>query len=193
MVFPPDFTFPVEKWETAQYAAQSIAGLSAERRVVVQAGGCAGLWPVALSKYFAHVYTFEPALVNFECLQANVAACANITAVQAALGDTYRSVGLTRPKPKAGLWRVEGEGYIEMLPLDDLLGDVALDALVLDVEGSELQALRGAERLITTHKPLLWFEHRTAEVDGFLTAHGYTPPLHGLGGDCYSVHTSRAH
>jgi FkbM family methyltransferase len=192
VIYPPDFTFPKEKTVTAEVAAHTIATMASDHRVVVQAGGCSGLWPLALAKHFKQVYTFEPATINFKCLKANVASVGNIAAFPCALGDKRQGVGLTRPKVGAGLWRVDGDGDVPMVPLDDILGDVVVDAIVLDVEGSEVQALRGAERLITAHRPLLWFEniHNTQAIEAFVMAHGYTVPARGVGGDCYSIHTS---
>ena len=194
MTYPPDFTCPVRKAAVADAAATCIAGLAADHRAVVQAGGCSGLWPLALASRFAHVYTFEPAPSNFQYLAANVAGVPNVTAFPFALGATAHSVGLTRPKPKAGLWRVDGDGAVPMRALDAVL-DVPIDALVLDVEGSEVPALAGAARLIATHRPLLWLEgleHADA-IASWLAAHDYAPLAHGMGGDGYSVHTSRIH
>lgn len=193
MTFPPDFTYPVTKVVAASLAAKVIASLVPERRAVVQAGGCVGLWPFFLSKLFGHVYTFEPAPENFRCLRRNVANATNVTAWQAAVGDKSRGVRLTRPKPHAGLWCVDGDGDIPMVRLDEVVGDVAIDAIVLDVEGHEVPALRGAERLITTHHPLVWCEflQHTAEIDAFLRAHGYASPTRGYGSDWYSIHSSR--
>lgn len=193
MTFPPDFTFPKEKTITAHVAAKTIADLLPERRAVVQAGGCAGLWPLALAHYFPRVYTFEPDPTNFACLKANVAETPNVVAMPCALGETFARVGLTRPRAKAGLWHVEGDGDIPLVPLDAVVGDTPIDALVLDVEGYEVQALRGAERLIAAHHPLLWLEWttNTAALTDFLAAHGYHSRVGGVGGDCYSVHASR--
>lgn len=193
MTYPPDFTFPAEKQVTAQVAAQCIAGLASGHRAVVQAGGCSGLWPIALAHYFARVYTFEPEPINFLCLEANVKATPNVSAFECALGDRSTSVGMTRPKVGAGLWRVEGEGDIPMHTIDHVLGDVAVDAIVLDIEGYEVQALRGAERVIERDRPVLWFEflHHTADIETFLAEHGYTAPARGVGGDSYSIHHTR--
>jgi FkbM family methyltransferase len=195
VTYPPDFTFPEVKANTAHATAQTIAALVPERRAVVQAGGCSGLWPLALAEVFAKVYTCEPDPTNFRCLQANVAERENITALNVALGETHRRVGLTRPKPGAGLWRVDGDGTIPMVPLDALFIRTPIDAIVLDVEGSEVQALQGAARLIARHRPLLWFEflRHTSEIESLLVAYGYTPPMHGIGSDRYSVHSSRTH
>lgn len=192
MTYPPDFTYPHEKLATAARAAQSIAGLASGHRGVVQAGGCSGMWPLALAPYFERVYTFEPEPMNVQCLRANVADARNISASACAVGDRRASVGLTRPKVQAGLWRVDGDGDIPMVRLDDVVDD-AVDAIVLDVEGFEVQALRGAERLIAEHRPLLWFEflHHIEAIEAFLAAHGYMKPMHGMGGDCYSIHATR--
>lgn len=195
MTYPPDFTRPRYKEAAATQAAACIAGLSVQHRAVVQAGGCAGLWPKALAAQFAHVYTFEPAITNWPYLTANLADVPNVTAYPWALGDTTRGVSLDRPKPKAGLWRVAGDGDIPMRPLDDVLAGVPVDALVLDVEGSEVAALNGAARLIAAYRPLLWLEcleHADA-ITAWLVAHDYTPPRRGLDGDWYSVHTSQSH
>ena len=194
MIFPPDFTVPDVKTAVAELAAKCIAGLSAGRRAVVQAGGCSGLWPLALAQHFEAVYTFEPAPGNFEYLRANVAGVPHISAYDYALGETRGRVGLTRPKERAGLWQVNGDGEIPMVTLDEFLGDVAIDAIVLDVEGHEAQALRGAERVILAHRPMLWFEflNNTEAITDVLRDYGYREPTRAIGNDFYSVHTSRA-
>lgn len=193
MTIPPDFTYPERKVDTARLAAQVIAALAADHRGAVQAGGCIGLWPMALAAHFDRVVTCEPAPGNFAALTANIAGVPAITAHACALGAEDGTTGLSRPKPNAGLWRLDGTGDIPVRRIDDLVGDQPIDALVLDVEGSEVLALRGAERTIAQTHPLIWVEctQHAAAITAWLTAHGYPRLLHGLGGDCYSVHASR--
>lgn len=193
MTYPPDFTFPKEKQITAHVAAQTIAQVAPGRRAVVQAGGCAGFWPLALAVHFERVYTFEPEPMNFRCLIENIRDFPSIQAYDYALAEARGLTGLTRPKAKAGLWRLDGAGDIPMVPLDDVLGDRPIDAIVLDVEGAEVRAWQGATRVITAQRPLLWFEYleNTAAIDACLAAHGYIRPVPGVGGDYYSVHASR--
>ena len=144
---------------------------------------------MALAQHFGHVYTFEPEPTNFKCLWENVSSRPNVSAFQEALGDRHGYVGMTRPKVGAGLWLVDGDGDIPMTTIDDAVGDIPIDAIVLDVEGMEVMALRGAERTIAKHHPLLWFEciHHEAEIDSFLLAHGYGPSARALDGDKYST------
>ena len=49
----------------------------------------------------------------------------------------------------------QGDTRIEVRKLDDLLGDRPVTFLKMDIEGSELAALRGAERIIREQRPKL--------------------------------------
>ena len=190
-VWPPDFKNWAGKSGVADAAVARIASLCLQKRVAVQAGGCSGLWPITLAQHFGHVYTFEPALTNFECLRQNIAGVPNISAFNHALSDTRRLVGLTRSKPRAGMWQVDGPGDIQAVTLDEFLGDIVMDALVLDIEGSEWAAWRGAERLIKTCRPVLWYEfnRNEAALEKWLAEHGYSRPQAGIGRDKFSVYT----
>ena len=190
-LWPSDFTNSAGKVLVAEAAVNRIVGLCpVRRRAAVQAGGCSGLWPLTLAQHFSHVYTFEPSQTNFKCLQQNIAGHSNVSASDCALSDERRLVGLTRTKPRAGMWEVNGEGDIQAVTLDDFLGDIEVDALVLDVEGSELAAWRGAERMIIKHHPVLWFEfNRNVDaLKAWLADHGYTQPQVGIGRDAFSVY-----
>ena len=94
----------------------------------------------------------------------------------------------------AGLWRVDGDGAVPMATIDAMLFDEPVDAIVLDVEGYELQALEGAAATIELNHPLIWFEwaDHGEPIRDWLAAHGYVAPRHGIGLDCYSVHRSSA-
>lgn len=194
VAWPPDFIGKQRKALVAEEAAAMIARLCPWRRSVVQAGGCAGLWPIALAQYFNTVFTFEPQADNFRCLLQNIHGHGNIYAYQGALGAALGKIGLMRTQAGAGLWRVTGEGDISMVTLDSCVRyRTMVDALVLDVEGSELEALQGAEQTIDRCRPLLWFEFRThkAEIQAWLRAHDYSWPVAGLGRDKYSLPIDR--
>lgn len=63
------------------------------RDVVIQAGGCLGLYPRLFAQYFKHVYTFEPVAINFYCLVQNCQVD-NVHKFNAALGATHKMVGV---------------------------------------------------------------------------------------------------
>jgi hypothetical protein len=44
---------------------------------------------------------------------------------------------------------------VNCVALDEILGDASPTMIKMDIEGSELDALGGASRIITSHKPVL--------------------------------------
>ena len=127
---------------------------------VVQAGGNCGVWPINLAKRFDRVLTFEPDPMNFTALAFNTAHLKNVVRVQAALGVTSNLVGMEEPeRENCGALRVGAGGLLPTLPLD-LFAFVALDLLMLDVEGSELFALHGALKSIEKFRPVIVVEDK---------------------------------
>ena len=136
-----------------------VAGQCKHRRIVVQAGGNWGAWPVRLSATFETVYTFEPEPVNFDCLAANTAGRRNVVRLQAALGARHGCVGIATTAGKSGTAHVDGQGVVPVLRVDDLELAVC-DALLLDVEGYEIAALEGARETIDRCRPVLLVEDK---------------------------------
>lgn len=132
------------------------------RAVAVQAGGNLGLYAKRLAKDFATVYTFEPDPELFRLMQINAPA-PNILRYQAALGDERQLVGVSRvrrdgkPSNHEGITHIAGEGVIPTLRIDDL-GLTVCDLIVLDVEGWELFALRGARQTLKHCRPVVSVE-----------------------------------
>ncbi len=130
--------------------------------VAVQAGGCFGVWPLYLARFFKHVYTFEPDWQNFRCLNINVAevggGVSNVIPIRSALSDRNGLASIRRAQPSNA-----GSGYLTegsefpKFALDSL-SLTSCDLLCLDVEGSELDALKGAETTIRMHKPVIMLE-----------------------------------
>lgn len=69
---------------------------------------------------------------------------------------------------------------VPLTPLDALVGTDRLDLLKLDVEGFEAAALRGAEGLISRHRPVIYLENDHPEATPALLE-----ILHGHGYKCY--------
>src|SRR5262249_9352486 len=64
---------------------------------------------------------------------------------------------------------------IQLVRLDDMVWSQRVDFIKLDVQGCELAALRGAERLLVRDSPTLMIEWPDADVLGFLAGLGYRP------------------
>jgi FkbM family methyltransferase len=139
-----------------------LIALCPEKRVAVQAGGCLGIFPKRLAQSFATVYTFEPSPALFPKMVQN-AQEPNIVRFQAALGEqsSFISVSQVRRDDKTnhheGITHVSGPGVIPMLRLDDLKL-VTCDLLLLDLEGGELDALRGAQETLRRCRPVVSVE-----------------------------------
>lgn len=142
----------------SRQTVDAIVAKAKTRGTCVQAGGHIGLWPLHLAQHFTTVYTFEPHCDNFRCLVRNVSAC-NVYPVRGVLGCDSGGVTITRDRPYSGVHYVKPQvrGPVPTFRIDDLsVSD--LSAIVLDVEGFELPALRGAEASIRAHRPLIVLE-----------------------------------
>ena len=139
------------------------------RKLVVQAGGNLGIFPKRLAEEFSRVITFEPDAKLFARLKLN-APEPNIQAIRAALGESNEPIGLACRRRDTsgravheGLTHVSGKGVIPQVRLDDM-NLSACDLIYLDIEGYELFALRGAERTIERHRPVIGVENNRAST-----------------------------
>lgn len=82
--------------------------------------------------------------------------------------EDRRRSGFSGLRPAGGGRNVSYE--VEIARLDDLTGDRHVDFLKLDVEGAELDALRGATGLLRRDRPIILFE---CGVQTALDAFGY--------------------
>lgn len=143
--------------------------LCKHHQIAVQAGGHAGLWPLKLSKHFRTVLTFEPEPMLFECLRRNVAEADNIAYFNMALAEHEGTV-MMRPHVSAGSWRVDPEGTVNVTAttIDAMYRKQHLrhcNAIFLDVEGFEVDVLRGAMLTIVAYRPVLHVEELPRSKD----------------------------
>lgn len=134
-----------------------------DTKLCVQAGGACGVWPLRFSQLFDRVVTFEPQLENYYCLIDNIAGANNITVYHAPLSDVIQSYTIHNDIVERENW---GAGYIvpdenglPSIRIDDLSLD-ACDLIQLDIEGYELQALKGAAQTIERFKPVIVLEEK---------------------------------
>jgi FkbM family methyltransferase len=108
---------------------------------------------------------FEPNATSFAPLEANVrqngveGLCRLRRAAIGAAAGRVRAIA--SPENNSGMATVEHDpdGDVPLLCLDDELErDTRIDVIKIDVEGWELDVLRGAQRVLERHRPLLYVE-----------------------------------
>jgi FkbM family methyltransferase len=168
---------------------------------IVEAGANFGAHTVELSRLVGRagtVHAFEPQRLVFQTLCANLAlnSCANVFAHQAAVGVEVGEILVPAIPPERGAnfggVTLTGVTAGERVPLRtiDGLGLAACHAMKVDVEGMEVEALRGAADTIRAHRPLLYVENdreaRSPELIALLLSWNYDlywhlPPLFDAG------------
>jgi len=135
--------------------------------LAIQAGGACGVWPYYLRKDFTQVVTFEPDLLNFQCLQMNLLGV-DVKAYHAALGAQRGWATVQRwhtERTNAGAGYIMPGGEIPVLAIDDLRLRFC-DLLLLDVEGSEANVLLGAYLTLMECRPTVVIEEKALPQGG---------------------------
>jgi FkbM family methyltransferase len=169
IAFPDADTFMLEQMAAegtyqADHLAKALEFVT-DFSCALDAGAHVGLWTRILAERFARVIAVEPAPDTFEALTANVATYGNVELVNVALGETFGSVSMALdPKEVArqntGGRYVQFGGPIPLVPIDSWKLDTC-GFLKLDVEGSEPQALRGAQQTLARCHPVVLFENKS--------------------------------
>lgn len=166
---------PVSDWKSHKATISIVKN----KRRVIQAGGCCGLYPKLLSQMFETVITFEPDPVNYYFMKKNLEKITNdIVTFPYALGNENKAVSLNNSsRHNVGTHSIDdtkNDGDVRMVRLDDFYDDIKnVGLLWFDLEGYELNALRGARQLIINNKPMIGIERASSGVREFLSELGY--------------------
>lgn len=161
---------------------------------VIDVGAHYGAYTVALSALVGpegRVLAVEPADHALSVLRRNIEinAAENVTVLAAALGEESATATLHMhgDQSRASLNQFAegdtGSQSVAVACLDDLVQGGPVDFIKIDVEGYELPALRGADRILSENRPVVQFELQpgAATRGGFpaygvwdlLKSHGY--------------------
>ena len=155
---------------------------------------------------FRRIIAFEADPDNFLRLKTGVAEqsqlLGRVTIHQAAVGRTPGTLRFAATAGANAAVSESGTTTVSCVSLDEVLGDETPTMIKMDIEGSELDALNGAGRVIATHKPLLavclyhrpehlweipmWMAQPDARL--YLRSHA----LDGFDSVCYAVPGHRA-
>ncbi len=142
--------------------------IAAGRNCAVQAGGNCGVWAAWLAERFDKVVTVEPDPLNYWCLTQNVPK--NVLHKCAAFGDAPGMMGMDCDPKNVGAHQMAKGTGVKVITIDSLKLD-ACDYLCLDIEGFEMNALRGAVETIKKFRPVIQVEDKGLS-DRYGTAKG---------------------
>ena len=150
-------------------------------RVCLDIGAHVGTWSQDLQYYFQQTYAFEPMEEHFKCLKANVDRD-RVHPYNVGLGSKREEVQLAYNDPtNTGTTSVSDHGEtIRIVTLDDFNFE-NVDYMKIDVEGYELEVLKGGAEFFTKNKPVINIEinsnsnrfgYGKAEIDNYLSKFG---------------------
>ena len=120
-------------------------------KTVIDIGAWCGTWAKAMEPFAKKVIAFEPDKVHFACLERNCTI--NCDPRQEAVGSENKHISLTEDDFTQAK-RVEKEGDIRMVTLDSLAYE-NVDLIKIDVEGYEMEVLKGADNTLADTQYLM--------------------------------------
>lgn len=160
--------------------------------VVLDIGANIGNHTIAFSKYAKKVYAFEPNKKVFEVLNLNTKHFKNVEIFNYGASNKKQSIVANIPKLNCGAGSVLDEAKAKnknnfmnmsfnLVALDKLkkIQSHKIGLVKIDVEGHELEALKGMQQILKNHKPIVLFEQNrgifngTSDVINFLRSVGY--------------------
>lgn len=140
----------------------------------IDIGAHVGLWSRVLQKYFPQVVAFEPVPAHIECFEKNLAEVlrtehdpfGHVILYERALGNEHTTVLINPTVENTGNAHVETVKFedspfleVEQHRLDDyVFTNVSL--IKIDVEGYEMEVIKGALATIKNHKPVIVVEQK---------------------------------
>jgi FkbM family methyltransferase len=160
--------------------------------MAIDVGAHIGTWSLQLAPHFELVMAMEPMAENYDCLLENTVDSANIVPLHVAVGDCIgRGFPCWENKLNSGAayFRKAHDGFIPMITIDSL-NLACVDFIKIDVQGGELDVLKGSVGTLKEHYPVLCVEmvledYFDEDIAEFLRDIGYShgEPIGTLGRD----------
>ena len=182
----PSNDIHIEQWKAGQPFTQNKCLLKfldycnsqhKKFRTVLDIGAWCGTWAKAMEPYAKRIVAFEPDATHFECLQRNCTI--NCDPRKEAVGAEIKGISLTEDDFTQAK-RIDKDGPIRMTTLDSLdYKDV--DLIKIDVEGYEMQVLKGAEKtlgkvqyiMIELNNATKKYGSSNIEIENYIDSLGY--------------------
>jgi FkbM family methyltransferase len=119
----------------------------------VDVGANVGTYAIWAAELGAEVIALEPAADTFRLLEENIALNGyQVSAVQAAAGDHCGWARFTSGLDAGNSLRRDGPVVTKLVTVDSLVGSRPVAGMKVDVEGFEIDVLRGATRVLAEHR-----------------------------------------
>jgi FkbM family methyltransferase len=119
----------------------------------IDVGANIGTYTIWAAELGAEVIALEPAPDTFEILRENIALNGYpVTAVRAAVGDHCGTARFTSGRDAGNALDPAGPVLADLVTVDSLIGDRHVAGLKVDVEGFELDVLRGCARALAEQR-----------------------------------------
>jgi FkbM family methyltransferase len=119
----------------------------------VDVGANVGTYTIWAAELGAEVIALEPAMDTFGLLQENIALNGYpVTALRAAAGSHCGTARFTAGLDAGNRVTPDGPVVTELVTVDSLIGDRRVTGMKIDVEGFEIDVLRGAARALAEHR-----------------------------------------
>lgn len=176
-------------FETSEPEYKILAQLIRSGDWVIDIGANVGHYTKRFSELVGaqgRVIAFEPVPTTFALLAANAQlfAHANVTLINTAVSDKIDVVGVSVPRFSTGLSNyyqanisptADSTLTVLTLSLDVLCLGKRVALIKIDTEGHEFFVLKGMQRLLAQHRPVLIVETGSNDVIASLSALGYVP------------------
>jgi FkbM family methyltransferase len=115
---------------------------------------------------FADIYAFEPDPVTFEKLRANFRDEPRVHPFHAGLHSHGGSLRFRDDASRGAIFAADGEIEMPVTTIDDVLGDRRLTYIKMNIEGAEIEALKGGRKAIGKWRPRLAISvyHRASDL-----------------------------
>lgn len=146
--------------------------------LAIDVGAHVGLWSRVLAHHFKEVVAFEPLPELAACLRKNVEDLENVQVQQCALGSNadFMKMGVVPIRENSGNTRIATQResatpdtltFVDIRALDSFAADVPVNFIKVDVEGYELDVLKGAEHTLLQDKPFIVVEQKRGNAERY--------------------------
>jgi FkbM family methyltransferase len=115
---------------------------------------------------YARIYAFEPDPKTFATLRQNFASEPRVELINAGLYHRKETLRFRDDASRGAIFAADGGTEIEVTTIDDVVGDERVTFIKMNIEGAEIDALKGAARTIRRWRPKLAISayHRPSDL-----------------------------